>query len=90
MPENAQRHAVDQDLARTRLQQAEHDLQQSGLAADRNVLTGSDAEIDIAQYEGLALGIVKAQIADLDIAVDRLLIMRPDGNVLVRARRVPA
>src|SRR6266446_9468106 len=57
----------------------QHHLQQGRLpaargAGDRDIVAGSGAEINVAQHEGLALGIAEAKIAYLDIALDRRLI----------------
>ena len=79
VPEDAQRHAIDQNLARTRLQQPEYHLEQrslptAGRPGDRHIITGPDTEIDIAEHEGFALGIAEAKVTDLEIALYRLLI----------------
>src|ERR1700757_2647521 len=59
VPKDAQRHAVDQDFPRSWLQQSEDHFQQCRLATarwsgDRQIIAGSNVEVDVAEHEGLA------------------------------------
>jgi hypothetical protein len=85
-----QRNPVNQHIARGRLQQPEHDLDESRLAparwaADRDKAAGFDEEVYVFEYERLRLGIAEPHIAQFDAAYDRSGVS--DGAVMPRFRR---
>ena len=63
--DDAQWHAVDQNLAGGWLPQPDHHLEEGRLAAprgpgNRDIIAGSDTQIDITEDERIVLGIAEA------------------------------
>ena len=70
-PEPGQRHAVDEDLSRTRLEQTGEQLQQGGLAAARGSCEGdglarADVEAHVLQNQGIVRAVAERHLARLD------------------------
>src|SRR5262249_36245408 len=76
-----ERNAIDQHLAACGLQQPEHDLDESCLAAarrahDRNEFIGFDHEADVLEHKRLGLGIPEGNASKLDPAPDFSLVLQ--------------